>query len=353
MSKLIMRLAGLGLSAFVLLLLVAILKLNHYMDSPLSVPDQGHEYALKKGGSLGTAAHGLARQGLLQNPRWLIIYSRISGEGQSVQAGDYFLQPGLTPRQLIALFESGEVMSFQVTLVEGWTIAQVLAALRGQERMVSTFDQQPATLKPADLGLDLPYPSMEGLLYPDTYQFHSGTSDRELLLRAYQRMQSVLADEWQQRQADLPYKTPYEALTMASIVEKETGDASERAQIAGVFVRRLEKRMRLQTDPAVIYGLGPEFDGNLRRRHLNDASNPYNTYRHHGLTPTPIAQAGRAAINAALHPADGDTLYFVAKGDGSHYFSKTLAEHQRAVRKYQIEQRRKDYSSAPSSQSSI
>lgn len=353
MPNAITRMLVLCGATVVFLSLVAYLKLNDYMDSPLSVPDPGYEYALKKGGSLGSAAHGLARQGLLDNPRWLVIYSRITGQGQSVQAGDYFIKPGLTPRQLVALFESGEVMSFQVTLVEGWNIAQVLAALRSQQRMNATFDKQRSSLAPADLGLDIPYQSMEGLLYPDTYHYHSGTSDRELLLRAYQKLQSVLTEEWLQRAPGLPYKTPYEALTMASIVEKETGDASERAQIAGVFVRRLQKRMRLQTDPTVIYGLGAEFDGNLRRRHLNDANNPYNTYRHNGLTPTPIAQSGRAAIHAALHPADGETLYFVAKGDGSHYFSKTLAEHLQAVKKYQIEQRRKDYSSAPPAKSSI
>lgn len=353
MTKLMVRLFASTLAALFVLLLIAGLKLHHYMDSPLAVPEQGYEYALKKGGSLGTAAHSLAQQGLLENPRWLIAYSRLTGTGQSVQAGDYFLTAGLTPRQFIALLESGEVMSFQITLVEGWNTAQVLAALRSQQRMLSTFDQHLSSLTPADLNLDIPYSSMEGLFYPDTYHFHSGSSDRELLLRAYQKLQSVLSEEWQQREPGLPYKTAYEALTMASIVEKETGDASERAQIAGVFVRRLQQRMRLQTDPAVIYGLGATFDGNLRRRHLNDSSNPYNTYRHHGLTPTPIALSGRAAINAALHPEKGETLYFVAKGDGSHYFSKTLQEHQKAVRKYQIEQRRKDYSSAPSAKSSI
>jgi UPF0755 protein len=162
-------------------------------------------------------------------------------------------------------------------------------------------------------------------------------------------MQTVLQQEWQGRASGLPYETPYEALIMASIIERETGLVQEREQIAGVFVRRLHKGMRLQTDPTVIYGLGSGYDGNLRRKHLNDVSNPYNSYRHGGLPPTPIALPGRAAIHAALHPAEGDALYFVARGDGGHVFSATLAEHERAVRKYQL-RRRKDYRSSPGKQ---
>jgi UPF0755 protein len=158
---------------------------------------------------------------------------------------------------------------------------------------------------------------------------------------------AVLNAEWESRSAGLPYDSPYDALIMASLVEKETAVASERERIAGVFVRRLAKKMRLQTDPTIIYGLGAQFDGNLRSRHLKDSSNRYNTYRHHGLPPTPIALVGREAIHAALHPAEGEALYFVARGDGSHHFSTTLDEHNRAVRKYQIERRREDYRSVP------
>jgi UPF0755 protein len=187
----------------------------------------------------------------------------------------------------------------------------------------------------------------EGLFFPDTYVFSGATSDRDILRQAYRRLQQVLAQEWNARAANLPYRSAYEALIMASIVERETGAGSERPEIAGVFVRRLQKDMLLQTDPAVIYGLGAQFDGNLRRRDLEDDSNAYNTYLHRGLPPTPIALAGRAAIRAALQPSAGDALYFVAKGDGSHQFSATLDEHERAVKKYQIERRRADYRSSP------
>jgi UPF0755 protein len=320
-------------------------QLERFLDSPLSIPDEGMEYALLKGGSLNSMTHSLAADGVLDNPRWLTAYSRLARRGSVVIAGDYWLEPGLTPRQLLLKLERGDVRYFQVTLVEGWNLTQVRAALEAQPRLKQLLKVD-VMLDSDLLGVEL-IPSLEGMLFPDTYRFHSGSSDIELLQQSYSRMQDVLGREWLQRESGLPYKNAYEALIMASLIEKETGVASERAEIAGVFVRRLQKNMRLQTDPTIIYGLGSAFDGNLRSRHLKDASNPYNTYRHHGLTPTPIALAGAEAIHAALHPAKGKALYFVAKGDGSHYFSETLSEHRKAVRKYQIDQRRKNYSSAP------
>jgi UPF0755 protein len=202
---------------------------------------------------------------------------------------------------------------------------------------------------PRLLELVKPAESAEGQFFPDTYHYDRGASDWQILQRAYDAMQQALAEEWSERAAGLPYETPYEALIMASIIERETGLDEERGEIAGVFVRRLQKGMRLQTDPTVIYGLGPAFDGNLTRRHLADESNPFNTYRHGGLPPAPIALPGRASIRAALQPEDGDALFFVARGDGGHVFSATLAEHERAVRKYQLS-RREDYRSSPGKQ---
>jgi UPF0755 protein len=215
-------------------------------------------------------------------------------------------------------------------------------------------DIQPLTTENVEKTLDLDG-LPEGWIYPDTYVYHTGDTVSAIINQAHQRMQNVLNNEWQayidklsiNEIEKLPYRSAYEVLIMASIVEKETGLASERPEIAGVFIRRLRMNMRLQTDPTVIYGLGKSYRGNLRKKHLRDSSNIYNTYRHEGLPPTPIALAGRAAINAALNPDNGDSIYFVAKGDGSHYFSTSLAEHNRAVRKYQILKRSKDYRSAP------
>lgn len=318
------------------------------LRQPLSLPESGILYQLEPGSGLGRVLIELQQQGVIAQPLALKIYARLNGRGERIQAGEYRLQPGVTPLQLLAMFERGDVIRYSLTLVEGWTVRQTLAALRAAPALKQTLgdispDQLPAVMNLPDQR------SPEGLFFPDTYQYRRGTTDRQLLMQAYQRMADVLNTEWQQRAVGLPYNDSYEALIMASIIERETGVPNERDTIAGVFVRRLIKGMRLQTDPTVIYGLGAQFDGNLRSRHLRDASNRYNTYRHAGLPPTPIALPGRAAIHAALHPADGDALYFVARGDGTHIFSATLAEHQSAVRRYQL-QRRADYRSHPPSE---
>ena len=241
---------------------------------------------------------------------------------------------GLTPAALLDLLVSGKVIEYSLTLVEGWTFAQVLEATRSHPVLVQSLAPDAG---PGDVMTALGHPGEhpEGRYFPDTYQFPRGTTDLQVLARSYDRMAEVLAREWDARAEGLPITDPYEALTLASIVEKETGRAEERPAIAGVFVRRLEKGMLLQTDPTVIYGLGDAFDGNLRRRDL-ERDTPYNTYTRAGLTPTPICMPGRDAIHAVLHPADGDALYFVATGDGGHHFSATLSEHNRAVRRYQL-----------------
>lgn len=347
MSKMFVR-VSLTLAVVLFLACIAAYKTLHaYLDKPLALPTSGLEFSLEKGGSLSSMVYALHSQSVLESPRPLLIYSRITGRGSDVAAGEYWLQSGLTPRGLLKMLERGEVQYHQLTLVEGWNLRQVLAAVRAHSRLKQTIPKSEKSVSAKLLDVEFDKPVFEGMLFPDTYHFHGKTTDREFLVQAYQRLQKVLNEEWLDRAEGLPYQTPYEALIMASLVEKETGDPSERAEIAGVFVRRLNKGMRLQTDPTIIYGLGESFDGNLRSRHLKDASNLYNTYRYNGLPPTPIALAGREAISAALNPKKGSSLYFVAKGDGTHYFSETLEEHQRAVRKYQIEQRRKDYSSAP------
>lgn len=274
----------------------------------------------------------LADNGIITHPFDARLYGRFSGRADAIKAGEYALTPGMTLPDLLDKLIAGDVIVHQVVLVEGWTLAQALATIQAHP-MIEVTLANPGPEQLQNLFGTQRYP--EGLIFPDTYNFSRGTSDRELLLRAYQLMQDVLATEWQGRDVGLPYESPDEALVMASIIEKETALASERQQIAGVFVRRLQRRMRLQTDPTVIYGLGDDFSGNLTRADLR-APSPYNTYLNAGLPPTPIALPGREAIYAALHPAEGDTLYFVARGDGSHQFSSTLEEHERAVAEYQL-----------------
>lgn len=244
---------------------------------------------------------------------------------------------------MIGLWKRGEVVQYSLTLVEGWNFRQLRSALQNQPKLQQTLDGLSDAEIMAHIGAPELHP--EGRFFPDTYRFTRGTSDADLLRRAYARLEQVLEEEWQQRSEGLPYQNAYQALVMASIIEKETGVPEERGEIAGVFVRRLARGMLLQTDPTVIYGMGERYKGRITRTDLRTPT-PYNTYTNAGLPPTPIAMVGREAIHAALHPADGTSLYFVARGDGSHVFSDTLDQHNRAVREYQLK-RRADYRSSP------
>lgn len=285
----------------------------------------------------------LASQGLIENALLLRAYLRINKLGNLVQAGEYSIPIGTTPKQLILKIQSGDVIEYAVTLVNGQTFDQFVEVLQADSRLVKRFHElkTDGLLRLLESEFDHP----EGLFYPDTYHFKKGDADVDILSRAYHRMSTMLESAWANQAEDLPYKSAYEALIMASIVEKETAVGSERSLIAGVFVNRLRKKMRLQTDPTVIYGLGADYQGNITRAHLK-AYTPYNTYRIKGLPPTPIANPALPAIEAALHPAETKALYFVAKGDGSHQFSENLDQHQKAVRQFQW-RRRSDYRSTP------
>ena len=258
-------------------------------------------------------------------------YSKFNPQLRLIKAGSYLLKPGLSHQLLLELLSSGKEHQFSITFVEGERLTEWLDKLAVAENLKHDIGEA------ADLAqrLSASHHPIEGLLFPDTYHYAAGSSSFAIILRAYQAMQQLLAQQWANRDPDLPYKNSYEALIMASIIEKETGAAHERALIASVFINRLHKRMRLQTDPTVIYGLGEHFDGNLTKAHLRQKT-PYNTYRNNGLPPTPIAMPGREAIYAALHPAYSEFIYFVSKKDGSHQFSKTLKAHNQAVRKYQL-----------------
>lgn len=314
--------------------------LNNWLDHPMNLPETGHYYLLTPGKSLGHMARDLSAEGILKHAQWLVYFARWQ-EQTRVQAGEYWLPFALTPRQLLQKLNQGDVVLHQLTLVEGWTFRQALQTLHAHEAVQVKLQD----LSDDDIMaiLDLPIEHPEGWFFPDTYTFTRGTTDVELLRRAWQHMQQVLLPLWETRPDGLPYKDPYEVLIMASIIERETGASWEREKVAGVFVRRLQQGMRLQTDPTVIYGMGERFQGRITRADLQE-STPYNTYVISGLPVTPIALPGRASIAAALNPEEGTALYFVAKGDGTTQFSDTLQQHNQAVRRYQI-QRRQDYRS--------
>ena len=308
-----------------------------YHDASMSDPHAAPTVVvIAQGDPVARVAQRLARAGVIEHPRlfrWSIV---LQGQASRIQSGEYGFPAGASPAEVTQRLLRGDVVQHWVSLIEGHTLAQSVARLHEAPALMATLviDATLGATVAQSLGLEQTNP--EGLFFPDTYSFRRGDTDLDILRRAHQRLRGVLDAEWTGRSTSLPFETPFEALVLASVVEKETGRDADRAQIAQVFIERLRKGMRLQTDPTVIYGIGASFDGNLTRAHLN-ADTPYNTYTRRGLPPTPIALVGRASINAALHPATTDYLYFVARGDGSSEFSRTLAEHQRAVRRFQID----------------
>jgi UPF0755 protein len=304
-----------------------------FLATPLEVGETGVILDVPRGNGLRHLSDDLATRGLIDSPDLLVLYGRLNGMDTGIKAGEYRIEPGTTPPRLLRQLLSGQVVLHPLTLVEGWTFAQALAVVRATPELTATLDGLDDDAVMARLGEPGMHP--EGLFFPDTYHFPRGTTDLEFLRRARTTMREVLDAAWERRAEGLPFDDPYQALVLASIVEKETSVPAERPEVAGVFVRRLQQGMRLQADPTVIYGLGAAFDGNLRRRDLR-ADTPYNTYTRAGLPPTPIALPGRGAIEAALNPAAGKALYFVATGDGRHVFAETLTEHQANVRRYQL-----------------
>lgn len=302
---------------------------QRFLKTELGIPRQGVLFELEQGTSGAALVDELGRRGWTR-PGWeWRLLMRL--EPHVYRAGEYRLESGMTPRDVLAKLASGEVVRYQITLVEGWRFRQFAELLAANEVLEHEFDLAAPSQWPgvaAELGIEHP----EGWFLPETYQFTRGDSDRDILQRSHDAMSRELETAWSERDADLPVETPYELLILASIIEKETALDHERGRIAGVFARRLKKGMRLQTDPTVIYGLGDSWDGDIRRRDLQ-ADTPYNTYTRHGLPPTPIAMPGRASLHAAASPEPGDELYFVADGKGGHTFSATLEEHNAAVKK--------------------
>jgi UPF0755 protein len=310
-----------------------------WLQQPLALPvaasgaaDPGVDLSIEPGTTPRGVAQAVAAAGVRVNPELLFWWFRLSGQARQIKAGSYEIEPGTTPQGLLQMLVRGQEALRSVTLVEGWTFNQVREALSKAEQLKPDTRGVPFDAVMNQLGRPGMHP--EGRFFPDTYTYAKGSSDLAVLRRALRAMDRQLEAAWAQRQANSPLKTPDEALTLASIVEKETGRASDRPMVAGVFNNRLRIGMLLQTDPTVIYGLGDRFDGNLRRRDLL-ADTPWNTYTRAGLPPTPIAMPGKAALQAAVQPAQTKALYFVARGDGTSQFSATLEEHNRAVNKFQ------------------
>ena len=308
----------------------AMLRLTTVWNQPLSLPAEGVLITVAKGESLGQVlARAEDNQWLSRSP-WVSVVARWQGLDEQIQAGEFALSAPMTAGELIEKLAAGEVVRRSVTLPEGITLAEAIEILYREPALTKTPPDELATALLAMTGRE---DSAEGLFLPETWSYTRGDSDLDILRRSHLALNELLSTLWERRPEGSVLSSPYAALTLASIVEKETGVAGERTQIAGVFLRRLEMGMRLQTDPTVIYGLGDDYDGDLKRRHLRDTTNLYNTYAIQGLPPTPIALPGEAALRAVFAPADGEALYFVAKGDGSHAFSVTLEEHEENVRR--------------------
>lgn len=343
--RFVKKFLAVGLFSAAVLCAFGWLAMQSYMTGPVDALAEPLVFEVPEGASLNRVAADLEELDVLRWPRLFALWGRLKGKAHRIQAGEYLLEPGMSPANILNQFVEGRVKLYAFTILEGWTYKEVLAALAENAAIVATLEPTgpaPAiifeSLSVADMGaVDHP----EGLLFPETYFVPKNSTDAEVLSKAARLMQVRLAEAWANRAEGLPLDNPYELLILASIIERETAVDSERGQVAGVFVRRLQKGMRLQTDPTVIYGLGDEYAGNLTRRHLL-TDTPYNTYTRGGLPPTPIGMPGEASLYAAGHPDDGNTLYFVAsgQGDGTHVFSATLEEHNAAVAAY-ISQLRK------------
>ncbi|CAD5107801.1 endolytic transglycosylase MltG [Zestomonas carbonaria] len=342
MIRRVLLLLEVGLLLAGLLVATAAWQQRAALQQPLAVAGE-RLVEVPAGATPGGMLNRLESEGVLHGAFWLRLYWRFNLAEQPLHSGEYRLVAGQRAIDLLDLWRRGEVVQYSLTLVEGWNFRQVRAALARQDKLKQTL----ANVSDAELMARLGRPGQhpEGRFFPDTYRYVQGTSDLDLLKQAHARLEEVLADEWQGRSGDLPYGDPYQALIMASLIEKETGVPEERKQIAGVFVRRLRMGMLLQTDPTVIYGMGERYNGRITRADLREPT-PYNTYVISGMPPTPISMVGREAIHAALHPQPGKSLYFVARGDGSHVFSDDLDAHNRAVREYQLN-RRAGYRSSP------
>lgn len=309
---------------------------QRYLETPLSVEDAGTTFVVERGWSARRVSSELEKRGIIDRKYWFDLYARLSDKASGIKSGEFVLQPDITVPELFDTLVKGQTIQYSHSIIEGSNWKEAIAQVAASDELTHTLGDL-SQLSEQSLMELVGYPDLhpEGQFFADTYAFPRGTTDIDYLKRSKRVLDRVLAEEWENRADDLPLQTPYEALVLASIVEKETAVPSERPLIAGVFLSRINKKMRLQTDPTVIYGMGESYDGNIRRKDLT-TDTPYNTYTRAGLPPTPISMVGREAINAVLNPESTTSLYFVSRGDGTHQFSDTLEQHNAAVRKYQL-----------------
>lgn len=334
MVKLFKKLLGGSLLLSLCAVAFLVFQMLSFLDQPIAVEgDEPAIFEIPQGSNITQVAQRLSLDRYIDSPWLFVLLAKLENVETRIKAGEYYLSAEQTPDELLDAFVQGNSIQYSFTVIEGWTFRQMLTELWRSDLITNTLQDKSNEEIMAELG----YPGLhpEGRFFPDTYRFPRQTTDLEFLKRSFQTMESELEEAWAARQQDIPLKTPYEALILASIIEKETGVAFERPMIAGVFTERLRRGMKLQTDPTIIYGMGDEFDGDIRFRDLR-RDTPYNTYIHKGLTPTPIALPGRESIDAALNPEKTKALFFVSRGDGTHKFSETYEEHNKAVRRYQL-----------------
>lgn len=334
-SAVVRKILLLSLVSLALIAITFVLMLEKQMQRPLAI-SEAQLLTVDKGTSVSALAQKLTKQGWLESRFWLRSYARLYPNEVQIKAGTYLVPPNSNLQAILELIASGKEHQFQLTFVEGTSFKQWLTQLQNQPQLTHSLNS--LTVEEISKRLGIAQTNPEGWFFPETYAFTQGTDELELLKRAYGVMQATLMQLWQDRASELPYETPYQALIMASIIEKETSYLPEQPLIASVFINRLAKKMRLQTDPTVIYGLGERYQGDITRAHLREKT-LYNTYRINGLPPTPIAMPGLSAIKAALNPQTSDYYYFVSTGDGRHVFSKTLAQHNTAVKDYLAKQK--------------
>lgn len=306
---------------------------TQYLSRPVHLAGESMSFEIKKGNSIRTVAHKLEQQNILKPAWYFLALAKLNKQEANIKAGEYALTPQMKPVDLLKLFTSGKSVQYKQTIIEGTTFKQLIESIKANPVLVQTLTDEDYEHIMQKLGSD--FASPEGAFLADTYYFPKNTTDLDFLKRSHKMLRAYLQEQWQNRSPDPALKTPYKALILASIVEKETGHEAERPMIARVFINRLNKGMMLQTDPSVIYGMGDAYKGNIRKKDLQKDT-PYNTYTRTGLPPTPIATPGKAAINAVMHPPQGSALYFVAKGNGTSHFSDTYKKHRKAVIKYQL-----------------